>query len=235
MNDQVIIDFVQTARSAKLKCVIEMALDFTAMVRKFSKGSSPRIHAKLEEFLGSIGEVTDQVGYDRRHAKFCEWFTKHIQIAERTVGKKKRTIPAHPSSFGHAAKVLDIVAKVYFLYCSLPSPEVADRLLPFLHGGLDNQIIQQLIGRFGDSGVVSKNLEDVDDHKYAQLQAPVCKQIREDFGSLIHPVQFDDILFRKLNRRGELAFQIVLGAEKSESNMISRPALSGIAEANVTD
>jgi hypothetical protein len=155
----------------------------------------------LEDFFAGIDRVHDQASYDRLHEDFCIWFTQNIQIAEREVGKKvKRIIPAHNSSFGHAAKVLDIAAKVYVYYCVPPSPELAKALVPMLHGGLDNQIIGHLIERFPESGIKSENLEDVDRVKYKQLQALVRKEILEDFHSEIYPVQYDDILFRKLNR-----------------------------------
>lgn len=57
-----------------------------------------------------------------------------------------------------------------------------------------------LIERFPENGIKSENLEDVDRVKYEQLQALVRKEILEDFHSEIYPVQYDDILFRKLNR-----------------------------------
>jgi hypothetical protein len=219
MGNETSYDLGEIARSAKIKSIIEMALDFTAMTRKFSKGSSARIRTQLQKFLTDVDKVHDQATYDRLHAEFCVWFIQNIQIAERTVGKKaKRTIPAHATSFGHAAKVLDIAVKVYIYYCSLPSTDVATSLIQLLHGGLDNQIIRHLIERFPDGGITSENLEDVDRVKYEQLQGLVRRQIREDFHSAIHPVQHDDILFRKLNRPAEGEFQIALGEQKVPHN-----------------
>ena len=201
MTDRTSQNFAAVAQGAKRKNIIEMALDFTAMTRKFTEGSRPRILTRLEDFFAGIDRVHDQASYDRLHEDFCLWFTQNIQIAEREVGKKvKRIIPAHISSFGHAAKVLDIAAKVYVYYCVLPSLEVAKGLVPMLHGGLDNQIVGHLIEGFPESGIKSENLEDVDRVKYEQLQVLVRRQILEDFRSEIYPVQYDDILFRKLNR-----------------------------------
>jgi hypothetical protein len=237
MSDKEGYDFRDIARSARTKCVIEMALDFTAMTRKFAKGSSPRIRSKLEALLDNIGQVHDQATYDRIHSEFCIWFTQDVRIAERKVGKKvERTILAHASSFGHAAKVLDIAAKVYVYYCSLPSPEVAEILLPLLNGGLDNQIISDLIQRFPDSGITSENLEDVDRLKYERLQSLVRERIREDFRSSIHPVQYDDILFRKLNRPTETEFKIALdGARKIAQTVIPTGTLSESKAVGTTD
>lgn len=65
---------------------------------------------------------------------------------------------------------------------------------------LDNQIIEHLIGRFPEKGISSNSLEDVDRAKYEQLQSLVAREILDDFHSEIYPVQYDDIMFRRLNR-----------------------------------
>jgi hypothetical protein len=96
--------------------------------------------------------------------------------------------------------VLDITAKVYVRYCAKPSPDIARTLAPMLRGALDNQIIKHLIARFPCAGITSESLEDVDRGKYDKLQALVNQQILEDFCSAIDPVEYDDIMFRRLNR-----------------------------------
>ena len=133
------------------------------------------------------------------HKEFCAWFTQNIDRAQK---KKQREagVPIHKSSYGQAAKVMDIAAKVYVRYCAKPSPDVARTLAPMLHGALDNQIIRHLIARFHCAGITSENLEDVDREKYDKLQSLLHKEILEDFYSAIHPVEYDDIMFRRLNR-----------------------------------
>ena len=54
--------------------------------------------------------------------------------------------------------------------------------------------------RFPCAGITSENLEDVDREKYDKLQSLLHKEILEDFYSAIHPVEYDDIMFRRLNR-----------------------------------
>ena len=56
------------------------------------------------------------------HADFCGWFTQNIDRAQK---KKQRESGAaiRKSSYGQAAKVIDIAAKVYVYYCALPSRE----------------------------------------------------------------------------------------------------------------
>lgn len=190
---------LEAAETAKNKNIIEMAFDFTAMKWLFSKGSTPKIHRKLETSFALFGGIREQKDYDLMHADFCAWFTQNIDRAQK---RKQRESGAaiRKSSYGQAAKVIDIAAKVYVYYCALPSRETAQVLLPLLNGAVDNEIVKHLIRKFPDAGVESKQLEDIDRPKYDQLQSLVRREIREDFNSEIVPVQYDDILFRRLNR-----------------------------------
>lgn len=191
--------FLKIARAAKTEMIIEMALDFAAMTRVLSKGSNPQIIPKLDELFAGLDSIHEPSMYDQRHAEFCAWFTEKIDTAEKKL-KNGRIKPAGPSSYGHAAKVLDITAKVYVYYCAQPSPEVAQMIVPMLHGALDNQIIGHLIQRFPKAGITAETINNVDRGEYEKLQSLVNTEIREDFNSEIYPVQYDDILFRRLNR-----------------------------------
>lgn len=190
---------LEAAETAKTKNIIEMAFDFTAMMWLFAKGSPPKIHRKLETAFAGLGSIREQKDYDLAHADFCCWFTQNIDRAQK---KKQRESGAaiRKSSYGQAAKVIDIAAKVYVYYCALPSRESAQALVPLLHGALDNEIVKHLIQKFPETRIKSKQLEDIDRPKYEQLQSLVGREIREDFNSEILPVQYDDILFRRLNR-----------------------------------
>ncbi|MFY9906234.1 MAG: hypothetical protein WBD45_14505 [Terriglobales bacterium] len=77
---------------------------------------------------------------------------------------------------------------------------VTKRTQIWLRALLDNQIIKHLILRFPSAGINSGSLEDVDRDKYDKLQSLLHKEILEDFYSAIHPVEYDDIMFRRLNR-----------------------------------
>ena len=68
------------------------------------------------------------------HRDFCQWFVKTIKLAKTE----------EPSSYGHAAKVLDLALKVYVYYCKMPSPEKAESLMPRLNGGIDTPILRHL-------------------------------------------------------------------------------------------
>ena len=183
--------------SAKTKNIIDMALGFTAMMRIFSEGSKPKIEQKLEDLFDNLENINTCNEYEACHQEFCIWFTHKIQ----TAGKKTRNggfRPGQPASYGQGAKVLDIAIKVYVYYCSQPTPVIAERLLPLLHGAIDVKIMNHLKKSTGEGATIrATTIKEVDEHGYQVLQSLVLA------GSLswkVHPVQYDDILWRRLNR-----------------------------------
>jgi lambda repressor-like predicted transcriptional regulator len=69
-----------------------------------------------------------------------------------------------------------------------------------LHGAVDNPMMQHLASRYPDAGLKSKTIEEVDREEYRKLQRLVAQDIQRDFQSEILPVQYDDIMWRRLNR-----------------------------------
>jgi hypothetical protein len=90
------------------------------------------------------------------------------------------------------AKVLDIAAKVYVYYCGEPSAEIAAGLLPMLHAGLDTPMMTDL-----DPAHAKGTIQEVDRAEYERLQGLVAAKIA---GSELHPVQYDDVAWRRLQR-----------------------------------
>ncbi len=127
----------------KRKNIIEMALDFTAMIRIFAKDSKARIAEKLEEFFLSLAEIQDRDDYEARHRYFCEWFKENIRTAEKKL-KNGSVHSGGASSYGQAAKILDVSSKVFVYYCAQPTPEIAERIVPLLHGAIDTAIMKHL-------------------------------------------------------------------------------------------
>lgn len=181
----------------KRKNIIEMALGFTAMIRIFSKGSKPRIEAKLEEFFSRLAEVRTRADYQARHRSFCEWFTRKIRTAEKRL-KNGKVQPSQPSSYGQAAKVLDIAIKVYVYYCAQPTVQTAQRILPFLNGAVDTPIMKYLRkSKCTTATIRATTIKEVDETEYQALQALV---LAESCARKMHPVQYDDLMWRQLNR-----------------------------------
>jgi len=191
--------FAEQAGQAKTKMIVGMAIDFAGMTRVFAEGSNTKIFLKLEELLADLDRVSSRQEYDDLHAKFCAWFTQNIRTAEKTL-KNGAIKPEGPASYGQAAKVLDISAKVFVHYSGLPSAEKASGLLPILHGAIDTQILKHLKKRFRKSGVRATTIEEINCSEYQLLQSLIGNEIQEDFKAEICPVQYDDILFLQLNR-----------------------------------
>lgn len=120
-----------------------MALGFTAMTRIFSEGSKPKIATKLGGLFSTLTEIHSPQGYATLHRSFCEWFAREIRTAEKKM-KKGKVHPSQPSSYGQAAKVLDIAIKVYVYCCAQPTAEIAQRMVPFLNGAVDTPIMKHL-------------------------------------------------------------------------------------------
>jgi len=181
----------------KRKNIIEMSLGFTAMVRVFSKSSKAQIEAMLEEFFSRLPEIGTRGEYESRHRSFCERFTREIQTAEKRL--KNGTIQrSQPSSYGHAAKVLDIAIKVYVYYCGQPNGESAQQITPFLKGAVDTPIIKYLKkSKYATTKIRATTIQSVDEKAYQALQSVV---LAESIALKMHPVQLDDILWRQFNR-----------------------------------
>jgi hypothetical protein len=143
---------------------------------------------RLEEFLAELESVRSAEDYERLHREFCDWFTRTICTAPKQF-KNGGTKPSCHCSYGQAAKVLDVAAKVYIHYCGLPSPEVANRILPWLHAALDTQ----MMGALG----VAATLQQIGVAEYQDLRRRVIRAIGD---SNVHPVEFDDVMWRRLNR-----------------------------------
>jgi hypothetical protein len=132
-----------------------------------------------------------QEQYDAIHADFCRWFSTNIRGTARK-HKSGRIIPGYLSSWGQAAKVLDVAAKVYVYYCAQPSLGTAERLTPFLHAALDTDMMQEL----WDESPESIKLVQKDDYNHLQLLV-----LQRISGTPLHRVQYDDVMWRNTQRR----------------------------------
>ena len=171
----------------KRKNIIEMALAFTAMIRIFAKESKKPVVEKLEELFLSLAEVRNRDDYEARHRSFCLWFTQNIKMNAQ---------PGGSSSYGQAAKILDVAIKVYVSYCALPTQEVADRIVPFLHGAIDTAILKHLkTCKCAPGEIRATTIKELDEEAYQALQSLLVDSRPESLRNL-YPVQYDDILWR---------------------------------------
>lgn len=187
------------AKNTRIKNVIDMALTFTAMIRVFETGSKQKIAQKLEVVFSGLGRINNQDTFEKLHTEFCEWFTKNIRTAKRMKNGVAVKVSA-PASYGHAAKVLDISAKVYVHYSHLPSCDEALQLLPLLHGAVDTPILNELKSEYPKEKITANSIESIDRKQYEKLQRLIKRHIRDKFKDAIFPAQYDDIMWNQLNR-----------------------------------
>jgi len=166
---------------AKTKNIIDMAISFTGMTRVFKPKSSEKIRQKLMETLGLL----DKEDYEKLHSEFCDWLINNITTASGS-----------PPSYGQAAKIFDIAMKVIVSYCHLPEFSVASRIKPHLHCAVDTKIMLEL-KRDYHFGKGLFTLSQVKKRHYDEFQNCLNSEAKKANRSA---VDYDDILWRKLNR-----------------------------------
>ena len=183
------------AREARPLNIIDMAVRFTAMSRVFENGSSETIKTMLQETVPAMASASSEKDFRRRHKEFCRCFVGSISTAGRR--KDGRIVKAKThASYGHGAKILDVVLKVYVYYCQLPDPETAQRTLKWLNAAIDTQMLKDLKKRLDRRSRIRANtIEGVDARTYVTLQ----ELVRQDIGdSPILPVQWGASRFRTI-------------------------------------
>jgi hypothetical protein len=189
------MDALELAKQAKKQNIIDMAVGFAGMMPLFQEGSADLIKEKLTEFLEGLERISSDEEFNKMHKDFCQWFVNTIRLAKSE----------EPSSYGHAAKVLDLAVKVYVYYCKMPSPAKAESLIPRLNGAIDTPILRHLAKKL--EGIYGKSysrllwsIKMIDKEYYDLLQKVIRQDIRDSFHDDILPVQYDDIMWRRLSR-----------------------------------
>lgn len=185
----------------RFKNIIEMGLDFSAMIRLFQKGSVETLYDQIVKktaediFNANSGEHFIQI-----HSEFCDWGTKNIFLAEKKrngrIIKKSKL-----ASYGQIAKTLDVTLKVAVYYSHLPNCERSKKISEWLNAAVDTKMMAMLRKQYPDA-IESwpATIEDVDKGSYVTIQELVRKFIKEKHQGRLAPVQFDDIYWRILNR-----------------------------------
>jgi hypothetical protein len=190
------MDALELAKQAKKGNIIDMAVGFAGMMPLFKEGSADLIKEKLTELFVGLDRISSEEEFNKMHRDFCQWFVKTIRLAKNE----------EPSSYGHAAKVLDIALKICVYYCKMPGPEKAKVLTPWLNGTIDTHILRYLYRKLEDikgkpyPPHYSWTIKVINKEDYDLLQKVIRQDIRDSFGDNISPVQYDDIMWRRLNR-----------------------------------
>ncbi len=187
----------ENAENAKLQNMAELAYLFSAMSRVFSRDSNKKIKRKIAEVMDGFFNVESEEEFRRKHEEFCNWFVEHVKMAKNSQN----------ASWGHAAKVIDISLKVLIYYCNLPDPSKASKIVPWLNAAIDNSLINHIKEWAKKEGILTHQIENIRSLKdiekketYDELQDLIKKEIQKECKGGIYPVQYDDIMWRKLNR-----------------------------------
>jgi len=189
------MDALELAQQAKKRNIIDMAVGFAGMMPLFQERSADLIKGKLAETIEGLERIDSDDEFNKMHRAFCQWFVKTIRLAKTE----------EPSSYGHAAKVLDLALKVYVYYCKMPSLAKAELLTPRLNGVIDTPILRHLFKRLEDIyGNPSPphylwTIKMINAEDYDLLQKALRQEIRDSFNDRISPVQYDDIMGKLLN------------------------------------
>ena len=189
------MDALDLAIQAKKRNIIDMAVGFAGMMPLFQERSADLIKQKLTESFESLERIGSDEEFNKMHRAFCQWFVKTIRLAKTE----------EPSSYGHAAKVLDLALKVYVYYCNMPSPAKAEALTPWLNGAIDTHILSYLYKKLEDikgkpyPPHYSWTIKVINKEDYDLLQKVIRQDIRDSFDARILPVQYDDIMGQRLN------------------------------------
>jgi hypothetical protein len=183
------MDALELAEKAKKQNIIDMAVGFTAMMPLFQERSAYLIKEKLADLFEGLDRISSDQDFSKMHRDFCQWFVKTIRLAKTE----------EPSSYGYAARVLDLALKVYVYYCKMPSPAKAESLMPMLNGAIDTPILRHLFKKLED--IYRKSfpshylwtIKMIDKEDYDLLQKVIRQDIKDSFKDKISPVQYDDI------------------------------------------
>ena len=189
------MDALKLAEKAKKQNIIDTAVGVSAVTPLFQERSADLIKEKIAVVFEGIAWISSGQDFSKMHRDFCQWLVKTIRLA------KTEELP----SYGHAAKVLDLVLKVYVYYCNMPSPAKAESLMPRLNGAIDTPILRYLFKKLEDIYGKSSSphylwtIKMIDRENYDLLQRVIRQDIRDSFDDNISPFQHDDIMGRRLN------------------------------------
>jgi len=189
------MDVLERAEQAKRRNITDMAVGFAGMMPLFQERSADLIKEKLTETFEGLERIGSDEEFNKMHKAFCRWFIKTIKLAKTE----------EPSSYGHAAKVLDLALKIYVYYCKMLTPPKAELLTPRLNGVIDTPILRHLFKRVEDIyGKPSPphylwTIKMINEEDYDLLQKALRQEIRDSFDDRISPVQYDDIMGPRLN------------------------------------
>ena len=181
------------AEEAKITGVLHMAFDFSSMARTFEKGTKDKFLKRIHAMLPMLADVESQDTFEFIHGEVCNWGCRSLKPSHS--GRRR-------ASYGQVAKTLNVVLKVAVYYCGLPNRRQAMRLLPWLHPAIDNPMMKYLGRRYRAEFPNSISaISNVDKRTYKILLNFAARDVMENLGGKLHPVQWEDIVWVKANTK----------------------------------
>ncbi len=188
---------LKTPQSARLHNIVEMGLEFSAMIRLFEKGSKTKLRAKMLAAVEDIFKAESEEPFKDIHASFCEWGKSNIWLAEKRRKNGQILKKRGPPSYGQIAKTLNVVLKVAVHYCHLPDCVKSQQISRWLNAAVDTKMMAYLRKRYaGHFKPWPRTIEQVDRCKYMKIQEIVREFIDKEHNGEITPVQFDDMYWK---------------------------------------
>ena len=179
-------------QKVRLRCLIDLGLNFSAMLRLYKKGTKEKLYNKVLSEIPSLLQSENQEQFQMAHSSICEWGVNNLLVNE-DLGY---------ASYGQIAKTLDVILKVVIDYGHMPDCCKAKQMSPWLNSAVDNKMMNMLKKNYPN--VLKhwpRNLRQVNREKYLVIQSLVRRFNIERYNNRITPVQFDDIYWWFLNKR----------------------------------
>lgn len=174
----------------RLHAVIDMGLNFSAMLRLYKKESKKQLYEKIFSEIKQLFEAKSEADFTNFHSSICDWGIGNICLRD---GKTF-------ASYGQIAKTLDVVLKVAIYYCHLPDCEKSSEISRWLNAAVDTKMMGML--RRDYPSAIERwpiRVRQVNRESYEAIQELVRRYIVEKHPGIL-PVQFDDIYWWKLNK-----------------------------------
>ena len=89
-------------KKVRLCCLIDLGLNFSAMLRLYKKGSKEKFYKKVLSEIPSLLQSENEEQLQMTHSSICEWGVRNLPANER-LGR---------ASYGQIAKTLDVMSEI---------------------------------------------------------------------------------------------------------------------------
>lgn len=182
--------YIDTQR-VRLLCLIDLGLNFSAMLRLYKKGSKEELYEKVLSEIPALLQSENEEQFHIVHSSICEWGTSNVLLNEGL----------DYASYGQIAKTLDVTLKVVIDFGHMPDCHKAKQMSPWLNAAVDNKMMNMLKKSYPSAiKPWPQSVRQVNKENYHAIQSLVRRFIRENHNDRITSVQFDHIYWWLLNK-----------------------------------